>query len=116
MLQHTATHCNTLQHISVHSSPVYIFPILIYRIVCEYAAVYCSVLQCVAVCCSVLQCAAEFCSVLHCFYPALNLLLYAIHLSCIAAPLILNIHIRVYAFIYSNFDIYTCVSVCCSVL
>ena len=45
-LQHTVTHCITLQR-------------LLYTAVCySVLAVCCSVLQCVAVCCSVLQCTA----------------------------------------------------------
>ena len=60
-VQHSVTHCNTLQNVYKvenfdHSNP----QLQLYRrfVVC------CSVLQCVAVCCSVLQCVAVCCSVL----------------------------------------------------
>jgi len=97
-LQHTATHCNTLQHTTTplphstprcktlqHSAIQYIGaprgrrPTSVAALypasqtpVCV-CAVCCSVLQCVAVCCSVLQCVAVCCSVLQCvaaLYPA----------------------------------------------
>jgi len=42
-LQHTATHCNTLQHTAT-------------RLLCAASAWMCCMLQRVAVCCSVLQC------------------------------------------------------------
>jgi len=54
-LQHTATHCNTLQYTAV---PPWCYSMS------QSAAVCCSVLQCTAVRCSVLQCVAVWCSVL----------------------------------------------------
>ena len=94
MLQHTATHCNTLQrtshviyyirhthcsccntlqhtatHCNTRHTSYTILGTHIARIlgcVLQRVAACCSVLQCVAVCCSVLQCVAVCCSVLQC--------------------------------------------------
>ena len=87
MLQHAATHCNTLhytlqhtlqvtathaathcnrQHVS-HTDNTHdrrpIYTTILYRCC---LCVCCKMLQCVAVCCSVLQCVAVCCSVLQC--------------------------------------------------
>jgi len=79
-LQHTATHCNTLQHTrntiirkriielafskfntTKHSQKSARYSIVRTRCFC-----FGSVLQCIVVCCSVLQCVAVCCSVLQC--------------------------------------------------
>jgi len=87
-MQHTATHCNTLQHTATHYSlthathcntlqhtATHYNTLLIDTCNATHAClpclkqcvvVCCSVLQCVAVCCSVLQCVAVCCSVLQC--------------------------------------------------
>ena len=90
-VQHTATHCNTLQQSGIELKTlldisrmqntvsaiqgktlliIQITAVLQHVALCcnvlQCAAVCCSVLQCVAVCCSVLQCAAVCCSVLQC--------------------------------------------------
>jgi len=72
--QHTATHCNTLQHSAAHIATHTATHYNILQHTEEFyrpspahiqGAYCCSVLQCVAVCCSVLQCVAVCCSVLH---------------------------------------------------
>ena len=79
-LQHTATHCNTPQHVqhtATHCTTDLLVGdcakakwretiLLFCRVWSKCVAVCCSVLQCVAGCCSVLQCVAVCCSVLQC--------------------------------------------------
>ena len=87
-MQHTATHCNTLQHTALlQRKDIFVLQCVAvccsvlqcvavrctcahfsrypYVVVVQCVAVCCSVLQCAAVCCSVLQCVAVCCSVLH---------------------------------------------------
>jgi len=47
---HTATHCNTLQHIATYK------PLFVCTVCYTVLQVFCNVLRWVAVCCSVLQC------------------------------------------------------------
>ena len=73
-LQHTATHCNTLQQADqlwqdtacVVCVPRHPRQSAGCAQVLQRVAVCCSVLQCAAGCCSVLQCVAVCCSVLQC--------------------------------------------------
>jgi len=96
-LQHTATHCNTLQHISNTDVPARVESELL---VATHLADVCRGIQlCGAagtsafdVCCSVLQCVAVCCSVLKMFAEASN-----------SAAQLVHLHLM-------------CVAVCCSVL
>ena len=58
-LQHTATHCNTLQHQCIMDCRSHCNTL-------QHTATHCNTLQHTAVCCSELQCVAVCCSVLQC--------------------------------------------------
>jgi len=81
-LQHTATHCNTLQHTAPHIQKHPASGFTIHRFAFMYADIsvlqgiagYCRVLQGIAGCCRVLQGVAVRCIVLQCVSVCCNLL------------------------------------------
>jgi len=111
-LQHTATHCNTLQQADqlwqdtacVVCVPQHPRQSAGCAQVLQCVAVCCSVLQCAAGCCSVLQCVAVCCSVLQCVAVCCSVL------QCVAMCC------RVLQCVAVCCSVLQCIAVCCSVL
>ena len=118
MLQHTATHCNTLQDASIRDvrQPYRSERLLLNA--CTHVAVRCSMLQCVAVCCSDASllmlnacthanthaCVAVCCSVLQCVAACCSVLQYvAMYCSVLQCVVV-------------SCSMLQCCAVCCSVL
>jgi len=104
ILQHAATHCNTLQHNAIglraarYTSTA---PILQCTAMCS------SALQCVTVCCGAVQCIAMWRSELQCVQ---NGAMWCSVVQCV------QVHCSVLQCVAACCSVLQCVAVCCSVL